>query len=356
MSFFKNLIKNFSRSENFAERLAEYEQYIYTCKSCHQQMSFDESEPLAMLNCPSCNELFLVPCKLDEWWVTAPLGGGGMGAVYEGHYTGDPELRAAVKVLQTGDNINPLFLGLLIKEAEIGASFGVHPNLAQVYSYGNDGISAYMIMALVEGTRFDHFIDNSKYGAAEELSMYFMLDILGGLEYMFQCGYLYRDLKPENIIVKADGTITLVDYGLCLSTDDAWYNCDDDIMGSPLYMPPERIRGEGEDFRADLYSLGMVMFHCLEGKTYFSQTELMKLIECQSGGLRVQTKFKMKTKIPQLSELIDTLIRINRDERFQSYYDIRLKIHEVLLELHKNKTECKITRRRRAEYIAACQS
>ena len=118
MSFFKNLIKNFGRSENFTERLAEFEQYIYTCGSCHQSLSFAQLQPLTMVNCPSCNDLFLVPCKLDDWWVTAPLGGGGMGAVYEGHYIGNPDLASAVKVLQTGDNINPLFLEMLVIHME----------------------------------------------------------------------------------------------------------------------------------------------------------------------------------------------------------------------------------------------
>jgi serine/threonine protein kinase len=174
------------------------------------------------------------------------------------------------------------------------------------------------------------------------------------LEYIFQCGYLYRDLKPENLIIRENHHVALVDYGLCMTINDAWYIESEDIMGSPLYMPPERISGTGEDFRADLYALGMVIFHAIMGVPYFSQTELMKIIERQWKGLRVQTKFKMERKNEKIIEIIDTLISIDRDQRYQSYHDIRYAVHDALLQLHKQKATCKITQKRRKEYIDSC--
>ncbi len=125
-------------------------------------------------------------------------------------------------------------------------------------------------------------------------------------------------------------------------------------MGSPLYMPPERIRGDGEDFRADLYALGMVIFHAMNGSPYFSQTELMKIVQRQWGGLRVQTKFKLPKANPRVIELVDKLIKVDRDERFTSYMDIRVEVHAILMELHKNKLTCKDTWKRRDSYIKAC--
>jgi len=355
MSIFKSILNFGHKPEDYTGRLEKYEQLIYPCKKCGNDVDISQCYALTMQHCPSCDELFLVPMKIEDWWVCQPLGGGGMGAVYLGRHTQNPELRAAVKVLQQSEEVNQVFLDMLIQEADIASKFGKHPLLAQVYAYGHENNEAYMIMEFIEGERFDKLIDNTAgVGINEELAMYYLLDMLSALEYMFQCGYLYRDLKPENIIVKTDGFVTLVDYGLCMTINDAWYNESEDIMGSPLYMPPERIRGDGEDFRADLYALGMVIFHAMNGAPYFSQTELMKIVQRQWGGLRVQTKFKLPKANPKVIDLVDRLIKVDRDDRFQSYHDIRFEVHGILLELHKKKQSCKKTLYRRQKYIEEC--
>ena len=354
MSIFKAIMNFGHKQEDYTGRLEKYEQLIYPCKKCGNEVDISQVYALTMQHCPKCDELFLVPMKLENWWVCQPLGGGGMGAVYLGRNFDNPELRAAVKVLQVTDEVNQTFLDLLIQEAQIASKFGKHPLLAQVYAYGYDEADAYMIMEFIEGVRFDKLIDKNPQGINEELAMYYLLDMLSALEYIFQCGYLYRDLKPENIIVKNDGFVTLVDYGLCMTINEAWYNESEDIMGSPLYMPPERIRGDGEDFRADLYALGMVIFHAMNGSPYFSQTELMKIVQRQWGGLRVQTKFKLPKANPRVIELVDRLIKVDRDERFQSYHDIRYEVHGILMELHKKKLSDKTTLKRREQYIQAC--
>ncbi|MCH2208470.1 MAG: serine/threonine protein kinase [Lentisphaerales bacterium] len=374
MSFFKSLI-DFVKHEDYDGRIERYEQLIYPCKKCKQEVDISQMPPLVMKHCPKCNELFLVPMQLEDWWVCQPLGGGGMGAVYLGRHRENADLKAAVKVLQANEQVNQTFLDLLIQEAQIAAQFGRHANLAQVYTYGHDQESqeAYMIMELIEGIRFDKAIGTgasldetigngvnyNQLGGSlinEELAMYYLLDILTGLEHMFQCGYLYRDLKPENLIIRENHHVALVDYGLCMTINDAWYIKREDIMGSPLYMPPERISCSGEDFRADLYALGMVIYHAIMGAPYFSQTELMKIIERQWKGLRVQTKFKMERKNEKVIEIIDTLINIDRDKRYQSYHEIRYAVHEALMQLHSKKSDCKVTMKRRQEYIDACLS
>ncbi|MCM8540494.1 MAG: serine/threonine protein kinase [Lentisphaeraceae bacterium] len=355
MSIFKSIMNFGHKPEDYTGRLEKYEHLLYPCKKCHEDVDISQCYALTMQHCPNCDELFLVPMRIEDWWVCQPLGGGGMGAVYLGRHAQNPELRAAVKVLQQSDEVNQMFLEMLIHEAQIASKFGKHPLLAEVYAFGYDDNEAYMIMEFVEGVRFDKLIDDTQgKGINEELAMYYLLDMLSGLEYMFQCGYLYRDLKPENIIVKNDGYVTLVDYGLCMTINEGWYNESEDIMGSPLYMPPERIKGEGEDFRADLYALGMVIFHAMNGAPYFSQTELMKIVQRQWGGLRVQTKFKLPGGNSEVINLVDRLIKVDRDERFQSYHDIRFEVHGILLKLHKSKQACKKTLKRRELYIRDC--
>jgi serine/threonine protein kinase len=357
MSLFKTLMNFGTKPEDYNLRLAKYEQALYPCKKCQLEIDIAEIIPLSMQHCPKCNELFLVPLKIGDWWVCEPLGAGGMGAVYLGRYVQNPEVKGAVKLLQMTGQVNYTFLEMLVQEAQIATEFGKHPNLAQVYAYGylnEEHTAAFMIMEFIEGERLDKVMDRNTQGINQELVLYYLLDILTGLEHIYNCGYLYRDLKPENLIVKKDGFVSLVDYGLCMKINDAWYNESEDIMGSPLYMPPERIRGDGEDFRADLYALGMVIFHAMNGAPYFSQTELMKIVQRQFGGLRVQTKFKLPKANPRVIELVDKLIKIDRDERFTSYMDIRVEVHAILMDLHKIKITCKDTWKRRDLYIKAC--
>jgi eukaryotic-like serine/threonine-protein kinase len=358
VSFLKTIFKFVNKEVDYAARFEKYAQMIYPCEKCKSEIDISETPGLSMVNCPECNDLFLVPKRLDDWWVITPIGSGGMGAVYMGRSIENPDLTSAVKVLQVSEQVNQVFLDLLVEEGRVASLFGQHPHLAQVYNYGFSGPEAYMIMEFIQGTRFDKLVENSKHGLNEEMTMYYLLDMLTGLEHIFNCGYLYRDLKPENIILREDnGLVGLVDYGLCMTVDEAWNNDSDDIMGSPLYMPPERIRGEGEDFRADFYALGMVVFYMMNGEPYFSQTELMKVVQRQSDSLRLQTKTKMgKNHHPLVIAVVDKLIRVDRDERFMSYHEIRYAVHEAIIELCQKGDSCPKTMARRAQYIAACQS
>ncbi|NQZ56019.1 MAG: serine/threonine protein kinase [Lentisphaeraceae bacterium] len=341
MSIFKTIFGGANKST------AKYEKLIYPCKSCNKKISLKELSPLSMSYCPKCNDLFLVPCKLGEWWVIEPLGSGGMGAVYLGEHSSLASKKSAVKILHDSGDIQGSHLETLIEEAKIASTFGQHSNLSEIYTYNNDGKRAYMIMSLVEGQRLDLLISQSEQGISTELVLYYMLDILSALAHIYSCGYLYRDLKLENIIITPAGSAVLVDYGLCMTLDEAWNNDQEDIMGSPLYMPPERIGGRGEDFRADFYSLGMVMYHCLQGKPYFSQTEINKLVRQQLDGPRLPTAFKLKGKDKSLIKLIDKLIHVDRKERFADYEELYQDIYKILNILTKEKTACVTSQKRR---------
>jgi len=322
------LNKLLHREPDFHEKLAALEEGRYICTHCYKDIDYQLLTPLSMSHCPYCNDLFIVPQKLDDWWVLAPLGAGGMGAVYMARHAGNPSVQAAVKVLQA-DEQNKAFLELLINEAKVAYSFGKHHNLSQVYGYGYKSDSAYMIMAIVNGDRLDNVIARGSIDC--ELCLYYMHDLILALKHIYDTGYLYRDLKPENIIINGKNEAILIDYGLCMTLDEAWHYAEDDIMGSPLYMPPERVQGCGEDARADLYSLGMVIYHALKGKPYFSQTEVMKIVQSHLKTLRVQTKHKLSGIDENVQNLIDRLIRLDRDERLNDY-DVVLEHVDALLQ------------------------
>ena len=309
------------------------------CPKCGSLLSLDSLKPLKLINCPNCKELLLVPTKRHNWWLTRPLGAGGMGAVYDAVYSIKPKLSGAVKVLQNKSDVPETFKQLLLQEGRIAKNFLKHPNLAGVYAYGFTDTDCFVIFEKVSGDRLDNFMkscENEK--VPEELVLYIALDILNALEFIYEQGYLYRDLKPENILFNEAGKAVVIDYGLCMGIEEAWNNESDDIMGSPLYMPPERIRGEGEDYRADLYSLGMVLYHCLVGQPYFNETELMKIVQRQWSKVRLTTEFKMKMVDPEIAKLVDGLIRFDREERYGDYNYIREDILRLIAKFNDKKT------------------
>lgn len=339
------LNKLLHREPDYDQKIAALETGRYICTHCFKELDYELLTPLEMTNCPYCDDLFIVPQKLDEWWVLAPLGAGGMGAVYMARHAKKPNIQAAVKVLQ-GNEQNKSFLELLINEAKVAYSFGKHHNLSQVYGYGYKSDSAYMIMAIVDGERLDNII--SRDGAIDsELCLYYMHDLILALKHIYDTGYLYRDLKPENIIINAKHEAILIDYGLCMTLDEAWHYAEDDIMGSPLYMPPERVQGCGEDARADLYSLGMVIYHSLKGKPYFTQTEVMKIVQSHLQTLRVQTKHKLSGIDENVQNLIDRLIRLDRDERLNDYDVVLEHVNQLLSYFKDIPTKNKIVMQRR---------
>ena len=326
--------------------IAKFEKGYLPCGKCHKKIQLAEHIPLNMVHCPKCDDLNLIPLKLDQWWVYKPIGGGGMGAVYQARHIEDPDVKGAVKVLQANETRQNI-IDLLLEEAKIGYKFGEHPNLAQVFAYGRDDGNVYMVMEMVEGIRLDQLI-GIPGGFNVELAMYYALDILIGLQHMYMTGYLYRDLKPENIIVSPDNCIVLVDYGLCMELIEAWQYDGDEILGSPLYMPPERIKGQGEDIRADMYSLGMVLYHLIKGEAYFSAKDIMNIVQSQIKNMRLQTSSKMSGIPEDVQVFVDTLIRIERDERYDYYTTAMEKAVEILENMKQTKsTDPRVLQRRK---------
>ena len=317
--------------------ISRFEKGYLPCGKCRKKLPIKDYEPLSLVHCPKCNDLNLIPLKLDKWWTYKPIGGGGMGAVYQARHADDPNITGAVKVLQSHE-VRQTIVEMLLEEAKIGYKFGDHKNLAQVYAYGKQDDKVYMVMEMVEGIRLDHVI-NSGSVFNLELALYYAFDILVGLQHMYLTGYLYRDLKPENLIVSPENRIVMVDYGLCMELMEAWQFSGDEIMGSPLYMPPERIKGQGEDLRADMYSLGMVLYHLIKGQPYFSATDIMNIVKSQIKNVRIQTKSKMSGIPEDVQKLVDTMIRIDRDERYGSYTEIMVALYHILEEMKKNSSK-----------------
>jgi serine/threonine protein kinase len=311
--------------------LRDYDEGRITCDKCGNVMDFRQCVPLSMTKCPKCGDLVFIPLKIEEWWITDPLGAGGFGSVYLGQTRQNPALRAAVKVLQRSEHIDQPIIDRFVHEAEISYAFEPHPNLVETYAYGElDDGNPFMIMEFVEGERMNEYISVRGQVPPEEC-LYYILDLISALEYIWNVGYVYRDMKPENIMIRTSGLVSIVDYGLCIPrADAAKQNTSGQIVGSALFMPPERCFREGEDNRSDMYSLGMVLYNALMGDSFFSRTEVRTAVRAHTMKLRIQTHSRMEGFDSALVDLVDRMIRREPKERFQSYEEMRTAVFGVI--------------------------
>ncbi len=305
------------------------------CENCGSRIPIEPLQPLTIEKCPACSNPIFIPMKIKNFWLFKPLGGGGMGSVYKAFLESNASLLFAVKVLARTAKRDQHLIHALLNEAAIGKSFGRHPHLISVFDYGQYNDEFYCAMEFVEGKRLDQIIEE-KSGVQQKYAMLWGLQLLSAEQRIYESGYLFRDLKPQNVIIDTKGNAKLFDYGLCLSIDAAFKPTPSDtVEGSPIYMPPERIVGLPESMNSEIYSLGMLLFHLLSGKPYYSSTDAYNLAKKHVASLRVASVAGImpKTVDKKITLLIDRMVARNPEERFQTYMEAASEMNAIFKEL-----------------------
>ena len=155
------------------------------------------------------------------------------------------------------------------REAIAAASLN-HPNIVAVHDvFEQDGRQA-VVMQLVEGKSLRQVLDTQKR-LSPELTCHIGTCVAAALDHAHTTGFVHRDVKPGNIMMTSDGRVLLTDFGIAkgLQSADADLTSDNIMMGTAKYLSPEQVRGKKLDGRADLYSLGLVLYECLAGRVPF---------------------------------------------------------------------------------------
>ena len=292
----------------------------YECEFCSTVHSLIDQSPLSLAKCSECGSPNFIPLLIKHYWLYKPLGGGGMGSVYKAIYYNNPEWEFAIKVLPREKKDDPHLIEALLDEAAIGKSFGKHPHLIAVADYGHSNDEYFAALEFCEGRRLDQVIDmpepiNQKY------VLLWALQLLSAEQRIWDAGYLYRDMKPQNIMIDPDKNVRLYDYGLCVDKNKSYDESSDVVQGSPLYMPPERIVGMEENMSSEIYSIGMVIYHALARKTYYTASGAFELAKKHVTSLRTS---KVSSKLPNnvsshISDILDKMLPRNPANRYQSF-------------------------------------
>lgn len=312
---------------SLSDMMSFLETKVFPCSECGHFFQLDKPEPLSISTCSQCGAGNFVPKKVGPFWLYRFLGDGGMSRVYKATCSLVPGVEYAVKILPQHQRGNKDLETLLQRESEMTALFNEHENSITVVEFDIDGDIAYLATEYEVGRTLNKYIEEG-HSQVEMIDV--AMQLLSIIEFIFSKGYLFRDLKPQNIIVNQEGKVILLDYGLCLPKGSAAYQGEGDVDGSPHYVPPERLTGQGEDIRSEIYSIGMLLFHMLTGHTFFSGNDLQEIAELHVNAPRPENMSPLMPGVhEELVNLVARMIKKKKRMRCQSLTEVKGVLHYV---------------------------
>jgi eukaryotic-like serine/threonine-protein kinase len=246
--------------------------------------------------------------KIGRYKILEKVGEGGCGVVYVAEQTEPVRRRVALKVIKLGMDTKQVVARF---EAERQAlAMMDHPNIAKVLDAGTTETGRpYFIMELVRGIKITDYCDQEKVPTRERLELF--IQICHAIQHAHQKGIIHRDIKPSNILVTLHDGVPVpkvIDFGIAKATegrltDATVYTQLHQFIGTPAYMSPEQAEMSGLDIdtRGDIYSLGVLLYELLTGKTPFDGQELMSLgIDAMRKTIREKEPVKPSTKLHTL--------------------------------------------------------
>lgn len=265
--------------------------------------------------------------QLGNFKISRKLGQGGMGAVYLGEDS-DLDRKAAIKILSEQFAAKEDFVKRFYREARSMAKVD-HPNAVRVYAVAEDQGIHYVAMEFIDGKSVQDWLDRLGRLSVGD-ALHITLRACEALRQAHSLNLIHRDIKPDNIMLTARGAVKVADFGLAKAIDeDNSMTQSGTGLGTPYYMAPEQARNAKHvDGRADIYALGITLYHLLTGKQPFVGGSTMELLLNKEKGKyipvdKVMTDDGQRLGIPEkLGLVIDKMIQVNPDARFKTFDDV----------------------------------
>ena len=194
------------------------------------------------------------------------IGVGGMAVVYKA-YDNIDDRTVAVKILREEFLNNEDFCRRFKNESKAIAVLS-HPNIVKVFDVSFGDRMQYIVMEYIDGISLKEYIEQQKEIKWKE-AVYFVVQILRALQHAHDKGIVHRDIKPQNIMLIQDGTIKVTDFGIARFSRSEQRTVTDKAIGSVHYIAPEQARGDITDEKADIYSVGVMLYEMLTGRLPF---------------------------------------------------------------------------------------
>ncbi|QDV07308.1 Serine/threonine-protein kinase PknB [Planctomycetes bacterium Poly30] len=250
-----------------------------------------------------------------EYTVAECLGRGGMGAVFRANQE-TLDRNVAIKVMLPSESIpREDWIERFQREAKALAGLS-HPGIVRVYSYGQTERLAWIVMESVDGTSLRQLMRQGQLTPAEALGL--VPQICRAIQFAHDHGVVHRDIKPENVLVDSKGQVMLVDFGLALlkqGENGSRMTVTAEVLGTLRYMAPEQLdTPKNVDHRADIFSLGVVIYEMLTGKVP------QGVIEPPSRRVKLDVR---------LDEVVLRTLEHEPERRYQAASDIACRMEEI---------------------------
>jgi hypothetical protein len=309
------------------------------CPKCHDPADADILRKFGGL-CPRCLLQFTgehEPPRFPDLEIVGVIGRGGMGIVYKAVRKSD-DRTVAVKVLSPRSQGAPEFVERFTREAEALAQLH-HPNIVRIYHSGvHDGVP-FLVMEHVEGASLRKRIRTKTLSSEKAVEI--AAQVCDALQYAHSRGVIHRDIKPENILVRADGVVKIADFGLAklTSADQVRLTLSNVAMGTPHYMAPEQLEKSADvDERADLFSLGVVLYEMVTGQLPIGRFKPPS----KAGGTDLR-----------LDSIVLDLLERDPEDRVSSAKELRRQLKRLDMRLPLNAPPAEISVKRRDPLAAA---
>jgi serine/threonine protein kinase/tetratricopeptide (TPR) repeat protein len=281
------------------------------------------------------------PSRIGQYEILALLGAGGMGEVYRAR---DTILRrdVAIKILPPTFAMDPDRMRRLEKEARAASALN-HPNIITIHGIGKEGGICYIVTEMISGQTLRERLARARMKPQEAIDV--AIQVSEALAATHAAGIVHRDIKPANIMIRPDGYVKVLDFGLAMPSPQAGSAVDLEtstlsamsqpgaIVGTIRYMAPEQARGMPVDARTDIFSLGVVIYEMIAGSAPFqgpSAAEVFAaILECEPTPLSL-----LLPEVPtELERIVSKALAKNAEERYQGIKDLHIDLKNLKQDL-----------------------
>ncbi|HSE33917.1 MAG TPA: protein kinase [Pyrinomonadaceae bacterium] len=280
--------------------------------------------------------------KLGRYEIRSQLGAGGMGEVY---LASDTKLQrsVALKILPAEVAVDRNRMNRFVQEAKAASALN-HPNILTIYEIDHSDSLHFIASEFVDGQTLRQRMKRVRLSVRDVLDL--AIQVGSALSAAHDAGILHRDIKPENIMLRRDGLVKVVDFGLAkLISQQESTSLDTEaptsfrtnpgtVMGTTYYMSPEQARGLELDSRTDVFSLAVVIYEMLAGRLPFEGSKSAEVMAWLLNEREAQPLGRFTTEIStELERIISKALRKNRGERYQTIKDMVLDLKSLKEEL-----------------------
>lgn len=275
--------------------------------------------------------------EIDHYKIVNCIGKGGMGEVYLAQ-DNNLNRRVALKLLPRYFAEDKERMSRFQRESKFFSALN-HPNIVTLFEVGNFEGSLFIVTEFIQGVTLREFVKREKLSLLSALKI--SIQIVSAMESAHDLGIVHRDMKPDNIMIRTDGIVKVLDFGVAkliekreglsdINLDVSLATNPGTVIGTTNYMSPEQTKGKEVDARSDIFSFGVVLYEMIAGQLPFEGENAVEMI---GAILKVEPK-PLNAEVPtEIATIISKCLRKDRDERYQTIKDVGNDLKDVKQEL-----------------------